>query len=367
MAEALRPARPVAPGRILKQEIEARGWSQKDLAAILGRPEQAVSEIVNGVKQITPETALELAQALGTSPELWMNLEANYRLQMAQRQERDDAIARRSQLYAALPLRAMARRGWLTLRESPGELEHEVAKLLGVPVEAESVVLPARLRSSSAREPLTYAQLAWLRRAEALAAEQAVGAWSQEHLEPLVAALLRLTLNAADAAQAPATLARWGVRCVLLRPLERTYLDGAAFWLDGGPAVALTLRYDRIDSFWFTLLHEVAHLAEGETAIFVDRLENGDSDASASGLESGEHTANRLAADWLVPPTAFHQFVATTQPHFSRARIETFAAQQGRHPGIVLGRLQRDNFVPWKNLRSLLVKVSPYLKDMVRD
>ncbi|MEI2692248.1 MAG: HigA family addiction module antitoxin [Anaerolineae bacterium] len=121
MSEVLRPARPVAPGRILKQELEALGWSQKDLAAILGRPEQMVSEIANGTKQITPETALELAQALDTSPELWMNLEANYRLQMAQRQSRDDAIARRSLLYAALPLRAMARRGWLTLREvTPG-------------------------------------------------------------------------------------------------------------------------------------------------------------------------------------------------------------------------------------------------------
>lgn len=75
MPEVSRPARPVAPGRIIKQEMEARGWSQKDLAAILGRPEQMVSEIVNGVKQITPETALELAQAFGTSPELWMNLE----------------------------------------------------------------------------------------------------------------------------------------------------------------------------------------------------------------------------------------------------------------------------------------------------
>ncbi len=63
MAEMLRPARPTAPGQIIKQEIEARGWSQKDLAAILGRPEQMVSEVVNGIKQITPETALELAQA----------------------------------------------------------------------------------------------------------------------------------------------------------------------------------------------------------------------------------------------------------------------------------------------------------------
>jgi HTH-type transcriptional regulator/antitoxin HigA len=366
MSEVLRPARPVAPGRILKQELEALGWSQKDLAAILGRPEQMVSEIANGTKQITPETALELAQALDTSPELWMNLEANYRLQMAQRQSRDDAIARRSLLYAALPLRAMARRGWLTLRESPQELEQEVTDLLGVPVGSE-LALPARLRSSSAREPLTYAQLAWLRRAERLAAEQTVGAWSQEHPEPLVAELLTLTRAAEDVAQAPAALARWGVRCVLLRPLERTFLDGAAFWLDQGPVVALTLRYDRIDSFWFTLLHEIAHLSEGETVTYVDRLQNGDNGAGSNELDGCEAAANRSAADWLVPPAAFRQFVAKTTPHFSRASIQAFAAQQRRHPGIVLGRLQRENLAPWKNLRSWLVKVSPYLKDAIRD
>jgi HTH-type transcriptional regulator/antitoxin HigA len=362
MSEVLRPARPVAPGRIVKQEIEARGWSQKDLAAVLGRPEQTVSEIVNGVKQITPETALELAQAFGTSPELWMNLEANYRLQLAQRQTTDDAISRRSQLYAALPLRAMARRGWLTLRESPLELEQEVTNLLGVQIGSE-LALSARLRSSSTRKPLSYAQLAWLRRAETLAADQTAGPWSPEHLEPLVAELLTLTRTAEDVAQTPATLARWGVRCVLLRPLEKTYLDGAAFWLDQRPVVALTLRYDRIDSFWFTLMHEVAHLAEEQAATYVDQLENSDKDAEGMELEACEIAANRVAADWLIPPAVFRQFVSKTEPYFSRASIEAFAAEQRRHPGIVLGRLQRESLVPWKNLRSMLERVTPFLKD----
>ena len=83
MSDDLRPARLVLPGRILKQELDARDWTQRDLAAILGRPEQAISEIVNGTKQITPETSLELSQAFGTSPEFWHNLEANYRLELS--------------------------------------------------------------------------------------------------------------------------------------------------------------------------------------------------------------------------------------------------------------------------------------------
>ena len=61
------------------------------------------------------------------------------------------------------------------------------------------------------------------------------------------------------------------------RHLPRTYLDGAALRLgDGRPVIALTLRYDRIDSFWFCLLHELAHVGRhmdaGAGAAFVDDL-----------------------------------------------------------------------------------------------
>ena len=83
-----RPYRPVVPGHILRREIEARGWTQKDLAAKLGRPYQAISEIIHGRKQITAATALALSHALGTSAEFWMNLETNYRLDLARKQMR---------------------------------------------------------------------------------------------------------------------------------------------------------------------------------------------------------------------------------------------------------------------------------------
>ncbi len=76
------PAQAVSPGEIIAMELEERGWSQRDLAEIMGRPPQAISEIIRGTKQITPETAMELVQVFGTSAEIWMNLEANYRLQI---------------------------------------------------------------------------------------------------------------------------------------------------------------------------------------------------------------------------------------------------------------------------------------------
>ena len=76
---------------------------------------------------------------------------------------------------------------------------------------------------------------------------------------------------------------------------------------------------------------------------------------------------NRLASGWLLAPEAFADFVARTGPHFSRANIEAFAASQDRHPGIVLGRLQREGIVPYRNLRGLLVKVSPALAEWISE
>lgn len=72
------PAEAFAPGEILKEELKAREWTQRDLAEILGRPFVLVNEIIAGKRGITPETAKELAAALGTSPEFWLNLESAY-------------------------------------------------------------------------------------------------------------------------------------------------------------------------------------------------------------------------------------------------------------------------------------------------
>ena len=84
------------PGESIREELEARGWTQKDLAEILGRPLQAINGIVNAKKEITPQTAAELSQAFGTSPELWLNLEAAYRLSRVK--TLDTGIARRARL-----------------------------------------------------------------------------------------------------------------------------------------------------------------------------------------------------------------------------------------------------------------------------
>ncbi len=72
------PAEAFPPGRLLRKELTARGWTQTQFAGIIGRPVQLVSEIIQGRKRVTEQTALEIGAALGTSATLWINLETGY-------------------------------------------------------------------------------------------------------------------------------------------------------------------------------------------------------------------------------------------------------------------------------------------------
>lgn len=77
------PDLPVHPGEVLADELEARGMTQRELAAALGRPVQVVNGIARGKKAITADTAVALERALGISAKMWMNLQADYELTLA--------------------------------------------------------------------------------------------------------------------------------------------------------------------------------------------------------------------------------------------------------------------------------------------
>lgn len=72
------------PGEFLRDELEERNWSQTEFAEMIGRPVRLVNEIIAGKKAITPETAIQLGDALGTGAEVWLNLESQYQLSKIQ-------------------------------------------------------------------------------------------------------------------------------------------------------------------------------------------------------------------------------------------------------------------------------------------
>lgn len=365
MSQELRPAEVCPPGQILLEELEARGLTQKDLATIIDRPIQTVNEIIKGVKQITPETALQLAEALETSPDLWLNLENNYRLYLARQQKDSDkgnqTISRRSLLYQLLPIQEMFRRFWIKPTDSTDELEQEVCKFLGITsLDDYPKQIGVNFRYTSSRKPQAKAQIAWVKRVQQLAKQQSVAKYDREALKTAIPELLNYSAEAEAVSRVIPFVAGLGVRFVIVPHLPKTYIDGAAFYVDDQldqPAIALTLRYDRIDAFWFNLMHELAHIVSGHQGIILDNMEDGD-------INEQEREANKKARDWLIDPNAFEGFVQSAAPTFPKTKIEQFADSQGRHPGIILGRVQRE-YKGYQYLRKLLVPVKTYLEDWI--
>lgn len=345
------------PGWRISQELAARGWSQKDLADVLGRPLQAVNEIVNANKQITPETAIQLGMAFGTSPEFWANLEAIYRVRMAQRATAANEVQRRSRLYALAPVSELIRRGWIPRARSIEQLESALCDFLGIEdVDQEPTVPVVNLRHTRNRDPEARAKLAWLKRVEALARAQNLGTFNRSRFAKRVAEVFGIASSPSAAAQIPAALAELGVHFVVVPHLPNTYLDGAAFRLDGNPVIALTLRYDRLDHLLFTLAHEAAHVARGDDGVL-----DAPPDRTDRSKDAKERAADLQATGWLIEPHAYAGFREATADNPTRDQIDAFAKRIHRHPSVVVGRLQHDHVISYGQHRWAHVGIRDHL------
>lgn len=359
-----KPARVNPPGNLIARELEARGWSQKDLAEIMSRPVQVINEIIKGAKQITASTAIELAEAFDMEPELWINLETKYRLFLARKAKENTAISQKSKIYGKAPISEIIKRKWISAEKKLQKLEVEVCKFLGIENIDDEPQIVLDMRHTQGKEPQDIALVAWMARARNLAAEQSPAKFDRLKIPSLVKDLLPLMQAPEDVVKVKTVLLDYGIRFVLVPHLPKTYLDGAVFFLDGmirqQPVVAITMRYDRIDWFWFTLLHELAHLYKDHYAqvgfVF-------DGETIEGNDNSLEEEADRLAAEWLIPATEYAHY--SDNFFIGISDVKSLAVRIGRHPGIVLGRFQRDNKIPYSRHRSMLVRVKSYLEGFI--
>lgn len=326
------------------------------MAEVLGRPLQAVNEILNASKQITPDTAVQLGQAFGTTAEFWANLEALYRVRLARRARPLLEIERRSRLYELAPVGEMMRRQWIARTTDIDRLERAICEFLGIDDIGDEPPSPVvNLRHTATKTPEARAQLAWVKRAETLASKQDAKPFDATSFANAAAGLFRLAAHPEDAIQLPGALLELGVRFVIVPQLARTYLDGAAFRIEAGPVIALTLRFDRLDYLWFTVAHEAAHIARGDESVL------------DSGTPTGvvERAANTLAARWLIDPKAYRAFRLATADRPTRSQIEIFAERIDRHPSIVVGRLQHDDVISYSQHRWAHLSVRHLLADWI--
>jgi HTH-type transcriptional regulator/antitoxin HigA len=352
------PAEVFPPGEFLKDELEARGWTQVEFAEIIGKDTRLVSEVISGKRAVTPETAMALGAALGTSPDVWMNLESQY--QLSKVRSGQEEIAQKAELHSRFPVREMVKRGWIESTKNVGVLQQQVLAFFGMAsINDEPTACFAAKKQKYVDTPI--AQIAWFCRARSLAEAAPAAKFAQANVATLISRLKTHLLHVEGAQSVAGILADAGIRFVVVEALSGSKIDGACFWLDKtSPVIALSLRFDRVDNFWHTLLHEIDHIAnkEGMAAPILDTDVLGTEGDSKPEFET---RANENAAENLVPRAELDGFIARVNPMFTEDQIVGFARRVGVHPGIVIGQLQNRRLIPWTFHRRYLEKIREYV------
>ena len=349
------PAQIFPPGEFIQEELESRGWTQEELAEIMGRPRRLVNELVAGKKAITPETARDLGAAFGTGAELWMNLESVYRLSLI---EADSSlVARRSKLYGLAPVKDMMRRNWIKATDNIDALEDELKQFFDAPSLDAIPEKRFTARMSATYGVKTPEQRAWVSRVRSLGKTITAAKFNRQVFCRELPNIRQLIGHEADVRRIPKVLADIGVRLVVVEQLPHSKMDGITTWLnEEAPVIGVTVRYDRIDCLWFTLFHEMIHVKYGDALSVDEDLVGEDCKPTAEKPEE-EQRADREAADLLVPNEELDRFILRVRPLYYRTKITQFANRIRVHPGIIVGQLQRRGELTYAELRDTLMKV----------
>ncbi len=346
----------VTPGDTIADLIEERGWTKAELAQRTGFTAKHINQLLKGAASITQDTALKLEKVLGSTARFWLNLEAQYREQLARKA---DVFALEADVdwLKELPLKDMLKFGWVKKMEIKALQVHECLKYFSVSsVSAWRVQYKqpvAAYRANSKLTKIPAAVSTWLRQGERLADGIRCERFDKEKFNAALRQIRTLTCESAPQKFVPKLTqlcADAGVALVIAPAPEGCPVSGATKWLAPDKAlIILSVRGKTDDKLWFTFFHEAAHLLKhGKSLTFLDIL-------GEDGLDPAEEAeADAFARDFLLPLSDYQDFVNSNR--LTTHTVNQFAQTQGVALGIVVGRLQFDGLLPYTHLNGLKTK-----------
>jgi HTH-type transcriptional regulator/antitoxin HigA len=314
-----------------------QGLRQKDLVPILGSRSR-VSEVLGRKRSLTLQMIRALSVGLGISAEILITESPNH-------EGGEDLTSQETLEWNKFPLKEMEKRGWFDFpKEDSLTLEDKVRKFFALinTNNRLSVLYRRSFRGEQLDERTYYSTLAWsarvLMKAKTLD-EEPLPKFDVSKITPeILRDLARLSWFENGPKLALEFLSKYGIATIIEPRLPNTLIDGVAMLTEQGrPVIGLTLRIDRIDYFWFTLLHEVAHvwkhLTTSEEA-FIDRIDK----VKFEQTQTKEKEANRIARDSFIRRAVWERSPAHLSP--DRQNIQELADQLHIHPAIIVGRIQ---------------------------
>ena len=348
------------PGQLLEWLLLERGWTKRTLAVVLDMDEQKINRFSTDKQPMTADFAILLEEVFGVEASIFLGLQCAFDLAKARfTAQPDPKRETRAQLHHGLPLADMIKRGWINAKDvRDPRIEQELVRFFGTNRVEDIEILPHSAKKTEVSEPATPAQIAWLYRVRKIASEMLVARYSPDALQSAVSKLKALLISPEAARKVPRLLTEAGVRFLIVELLPGAKIDGVCFWLnDRSPVIAMTMRFDRVDNFWFVLRHEIEHVLQvhGKDKVMLDTDLAGDV-AGAADIADEERIANQAAADFCVPQKMLDAFVARKAPFFHDRDILAFAKMANVHPGLIAGQI-RHRTNNYSRFQNYLVKV----------
>lgn len=318
------------PIEAIKFRMEQQNLTQRDLVPFIGSRSK-VSEVLSGKRTLTLSMIRSLHSNLGVPAKVLL-------------QEREVSILEESGVdWSRFPVREMVSRGWVTarvtnLREQAEEIVRDFLAKLG-DVKPAVAMFRQTKHVRSARSMDSYALDAWSARVVIRAREEAPQRPFARGTVDLgfMREVAKLSWSDTGPLLAREYLGKHGIPLIIEPHLPRTYLDGAAILLDADrPVIGLTIRHDRIDNFWWCLMHELAHISrhlDARMPRFFDDL-----DVEDRG-NAKEEEADELAGEALIPYDEWEKSPAKSLA--SPEAAEHLAKKLGIHRAVIAGHMRR--------------------------
>jgi len=310
------------------------------LAAVLSMSESTLNKLISGKQAISAEIAIALEEVFEVDAAKFLALQHVYDLARARIVSRPDpSRATRARIFAELPIAELIQRRWINVEDvrDMERVEAELFTFFDRQTPAQVAATPHAAKKTSAGDPPSMAQLAWLYRVRQIAKELLVPRYDESAARAAIPKLKALLSAPEEARHVPRILQECGIRLVLVEGLKSSKIDGVCLWLnDRSPVIGMTMRFDRMDNFWFVLRHELEHVLErhGMTEPLLDIDMNG----AAIGEE--ERLANAAASDFCAPVARIESFIKRKAPIFPERDFLGLAKVLGVHPALVAGQIQ---------------------------
>lgn len=335
----------IHPGETLAEVLEGHGLTQAELAASINVSPDYIQCVISGEENITAEFAAKLESAFGVPGDFWMKLQANYDEELLEVQEKEEEEKARKSLGVVIPY--LKKEGLISDKKKKEVVVSDLQKLFRVnSIVAIKDFAPSgafRMATNSSVDP--YVMGAWLRLCQICTESQVVHtrfnpASINDLIHEIKSVMLKEDRNVTNVIdELTSVMSRYGIMFSVIPNFRGAPVHGYISGRDNDVyQMVLTIRGAYADIFWFSLFHELGHIMNRDVpeTSFIDKdYEN----------EEQEHAANCFAEEALLEKNSYEAFLS--KKDYSIGAIRKYAATQRVMPYIVIGRLQREERIPY--------------------